>query len=108
VPTIIALREKAENIRLNELQKTFSQIPDLSDRERQAIEILTGAIVKKLLHDPILFLKKKAHRDTKQLFVDYTQQLFNLSDGNEVDSWSLTDEPADVKDETKILKNMNK
>ncbi len=108
VPTIIALREKAENIRLNELQKTFSQIPDLSDRERQAIEILTGAIVKKLLHDPILFLKKKAHRDTKQLFVDYTQQLFNISDGNEVDSWSLTDEPADVKDETKILKNMNK
>jgi glutamyl-tRNA reductase len=108
VPTIIALREKAESIRLSELQRTFSQIPDLSDKERQAIEILTGAIVKKLLHDPILFLKKKARRDTKQLFVDYTQQLFNLSDGNDVDSWSLTDEPADVKDQTKILKNMNK
>jgi glutamyl-tRNA reductase len=86
VPTIIALREKAESIRLNELQRTFSQIPDLSDRERQAIEVLTGAIVKKLLHDPILFLKKKAHRDSKQLFVDYTQQLFNLSDENGTDS----------------------
>jgi glutamyl-tRNA reductase len=86
VPTIIALREKAENIRLSELQRTFSQIPDLSDRERQAIEVLTGSIVKKLLHDPILFLKKKAHRDSKQVFVDYTQQLFNLSDGNGMDS----------------------
>ncbi len=82
VPTIIALREKAENIRCNELQRTFSQLPELSDKERQAIEVLTGSIVKKLLHDPIVFLKKKANRDSKQSFVDYTQQLFNLSDGN--------------------------
>jgi glutamyl-tRNA reductase len=86
VPTIIALREKAELIRLYELQKTFSQLPDLSDKERQAIEVLTGSIVKKLLHDPILFLKKKANRDSKRLFVDHTQQLFNLSDGNGMDS----------------------
>jgi len=86
VPTIIALREKAELIRLYELQRTFSQLPDLSDKERQAIEVLTGSIVKKLLHDPILFLKKKANRDSKQLFVDYTQQLFKLSDGNGMDS----------------------
>jgi glutamyl-tRNA reductase len=86
VPTIIALREKAELIRLYELQRTFSQLPDLSDKERQAIEVLTGSIVKKLLHDPILFLKKKANRDSKKLFVDYTQQLFKLSDGNGMES----------------------
>jgi glutamyl-tRNA reductase len=86
VPTIIAMREKAENIRLNELQRTFSQLPELSDKERQAIEMLTGSIVKKLLHDPIVFLKKKAKRESKQSFVDYTQQLFNLSDGNGMDS----------------------
>ena len=86
VPTIIAMREKAENIRLNELQRTFSQLPELSDKERQAIEVLTGSIVKKLLHDPIVFLKKKAKRESKQSFVDYTQQLFNLSDGNGMDS----------------------
>ena len=108
VPTIVALREKAETIRSHELQRTFTQLPDLSLKERHAIEVLTGSIVKKLLHDPILFLKKKANRDSKELFVDYTQQLFNLSDGNGIASSSLTDGPADAKNETKILKNINK
>ncbi len=108
VPTIIALREKAETIRASELQRTFTQLPDLSLKERHAIEVLTGSIVKKLLHDPILFLKKKADRDSKEVFVDYTQQLFNLSDGNGITSSSLTDSPVDAKNETKMLKNINK
>lgn len=108
VPTIIALREKAETIRFSELQRTFTQLPELSIKERHAIEVLTASIVKKLLHDPILFLKKKANRDSKELFVDYTQQLFNLSDGNGIASSSLTDGSADAKNETKILKNINK
>jgi glutamyl-tRNA reductase len=108
VPTIVALREKAETIRQSELQRTFSQLSYLSERERQAIEVLTGVIVKKLLHDPILFLKKKANRESKELFVDYTQQLFNLSDGNGTPASALTHDPLDVKSETKILKNINK
>lgn len=108
VPTIVALREKAETIRHNELQRTFSQLPELSSKERHAIEVLTGAIVKKLLHDPIIFLKKKANRGSKEVFVDYTQQLFNLSDGNGMVSTSLTDAQADVKSDTKILKNISK
>jgi len=108
VPTIVALREKAETICSNELQRTFSQLPCLSDKERHAIEVLTSSIVKKLLHDPILFLKKKANRDSKELFVDYTQQLFNLSGENGSASSSLTHCAADVKSETKILKHMNK
>ena len=108
VPTIIALREKAETIRRSELQRTFSQLPELSDKARQAIEVLTGSIMKKLLHDPILFLKKKAVRDSKEQFVDYTQQLFNLSDGNGSASSSLTDDLPDVKSESKIWKNIKK
>lgn len=108
VPTIVALRDKAETIRTSELQRTFTQLPELSVKERHAIEVLTGSIVKKLLHDPILFLKKKANRDSKELFVDYTQQLFNLSDGNGIASSSLTDDPVDAKNKSKILKNINK
>jgi glutamyl-tRNA reductase len=108
VPTIVALREKAETIRSSELQRTFAQLPELSDRERHAIEVLAGSIVKKLLHDPILFLKKKANRDSKAHFVDYTQQLFNLANGNGAPSSSLTDGSADAKKESKILKNINK
>jgi glutamyl-tRNA reductase len=80
----------------------------LSDKERDAITVLTGSIVKKLLHDPIVFLKKKANRDSKEIFVDHTQQLFNLSDGNGLASSSLTEAPADVKSETKTLKSIKK
>jgi glutamyl-tRNA reductase len=88
-PTIIALRKKAEVIRQNEIQKTLSRLPSLDEKERQAIEALTQSIVNKLLHDPVIFLKKKAHRDSKQLFVDFTQQLFSLNDGEAPASSSL-------------------
>lgn len=104
VPTIVALRDKAEAIRQNEIRKTLSQLPSLGERERQAIEVLTESIASKLLHDPILFLKKKAGRDSKQLFVDYTQQLFNLSDGRSPASSALTQVYANVKKENKLAK----
>jgi len=97
VPTIVALRNKAETIRCNELQKTFSHLPHLTDRDRESIELLTQSIVKKILHDPILFLKKKSERGTMQTCVDYTQQLFNLEDGGGTCSSVLTEEAADVK-----------
>jgi glutamyl-tRNA reductase len=82
VPTIIALRQKAEAIRRCQLEKTLSQLPSLDEKSRMAIEVLTESIVNKMLHDPILFLKKKSERNSQQLFVDFTQQLFNLSDSS--------------------------
>ncbi len=78
VPTIIALRRKAEEIRQTELRKTLSQLPGLGDKEKEAIGVLTESIIKKLLHDPIIFLKKKSVRDSKNMYVNFTQQLFNL------------------------------
>lgn len=107
VPTIVALREKAEEIRLNELQKTFSHLPGMEDKDRQAIEALTEAIVKKLLHDPILFLKKKSERNTKELFVDFTQQLFNLSDSAAPETSSLTDDAPEILDQG-MFRTMNR
>lgn len=78
VPTIIAIRRKAEGIRQAELRKTLSQLPELGDKEREAIGVLTESILKKLLHDPIVFLKKKSVRESKNLYVSFAQQLFNL------------------------------
>ncbi len=96
VPTIISVREKAETIRRNELRKTFSQLPDLSDREKEAIEILTQSIIKKFLHDPIVFLKKKARRNAQAVYMDFAQQLFNLTDGNGVDTAPIDSENTDA------------
>ncbi|HOV86639.1 MAG TPA: glutamyl-tRNA reductase [Syntrophobacteraceae bacterium] len=108
VPTIVGLREKADAIRRQELLRTLSHLPHLTEKDRKAIDVLTQSIVKKLLHDPIMFLKKKAHRGSKQLFTDCTQQLFNLTNGCKPDSSALTDEVSSVKNENKILKNLEK
>jgi glutamyl-tRNA reductase len=107
VPTIVSVREKAETIRRNELRKTFSQLPDLSDREKEAIEVLTKSILKKFLHDPIVFLKKKAQRNAQAVYMDFTQQLFNLTDGNGVDTAPVDSEGEDAEDRT-LLKTAKK
>ena len=53
VPTIRALRERAEAIRQAEIERTLAKLPDLSPRQQEAIQALSAAIVNKLLHQPI-------------------------------------------------------
>jgi len=57
VPTIRALRERAEAIRAAELQRTLAKLPGLSPAEQEAIGALSAAIINKLLHQPIARLK---------------------------------------------------
>ena len=83
VPTIIALREKIEEIRQAELKKTFASLGWASEEDRAAIDRLTEALVKKILHDPTLFLKQSEHEDKKSLHVDITRRLFNLDERND-------------------------
>lgn len=77
VPTIVALREKAEAIRRAELEKTFNNLKDLSPRQREALESLTGAIVNKLLHGPITRLKNQNQR-SETFYVEAARRLFDL------------------------------
>ena len=84
VPTVIALREKVEEIRRAELKKTFSALRLTSEQDRAAIERLTAALVKKILHDPTVFLKESGHKDKKPLYLDITRKLFNLDERNEL------------------------
>ncbi|OEU46525.1 MAG: glutamyl-tRNA reductase [Desulfobacterales bacterium C00003060] len=83
VPTIVALREKTEEIRQAELKKTFASLTSASEQDRAAIERLTAALVKKILHDPTLFLKQiGGYKDKNSLYVDITRRLFNLDERN--------------------------
>ncbi|RUM88922.1 MAG: glutamyl-tRNA reductase [Thermodesulfatator sp.] len=61
-PTIKALKEKAEEIRRRELARTLPRLRNLSPEEREALEVMTEALVQKLLHAPILYLKTGYHR----------------------------------------------
>ena len=78
IPTITALRDRAEDIRQAELAKTFGHLPNLSVEERRRIDALTSAIVKKLLHQPIMSLKDAQSQPDR---VDAIRELFALHSG---------------------------
>ncbi|MEN9934285.1 MAG: hypothetical protein RLZZ387_864 [Chloroflexota bacterium] len=75
VPTIRALRERAEEIRLSELQRTLARCPELSEREREAVHALSAAIVNKLLHLPITTIKSPGSNTE---LIQAARELFKL------------------------------
>lgn len=58
VPTISALRQRAEDIRQTELQKTLRRLGSLDERQQQLVQAMSVAIVNTLLHEPIASLRK--------------------------------------------------
>jgi len=83
VPTIVALQDKCEKIRQIELKKTLSSLDGLSDSQKKDVESLTLSITRKILNNPILFLKRKQDRDSQNLYLDVTRKLFDLDSNNE-------------------------
>jgi glutamyl-tRNA reductase len=82
VPTIVSLREKAEHIRHAEIKKSRSALGSLTPAQVEAIETLTVSLSEKIINDPILVLKKLAHRDTRDTYVDMARRLFKLDQEN--------------------------
>jgi len=44
---------------------------------------LALSITKKVLNDPIIFLKSKENRSSRNLYLDIARRLFNLDSNNE-------------------------
>lgn len=80
VPTIAALRKKAEEVRRLEMEHYSGRL-NLGPRERNAVEALTQAIVNKLLHTPTVRLKAQASDGARGQYVDVVKELFDLGDG---------------------------
>lgn len=78
VPTIVSLRQRLEAIRLKETAKTLRRLRHLNPGERERIEALTGAIVKKILHNPLTRLRLHSG---DQHYLAMTRDLFRLDDG---------------------------
>jgi glutamyl-tRNA reductase len=75
VPTITALEDAVEQARQRELAKTLRRMPSFDDEQREALEALTKALVKKVLHQPITRLK--LHGDDKE-YIALGRELFGL------------------------------
>ncbi|HEX2023388.1 MAG TPA: glutamyl-tRNA reductase [Acidimicrobiales bacterium] len=59
-PTVTALRQHAEALRAGELERHRTRLSGLDEREQEAVDALTKAIVAKLLHEPTVRLKDAA------------------------------------------------
>lgn len=58
VPTIVALRQKADEIKLEELEKLRGRLPSLEEEKMKAVEYMAAAIINKLIHPPTVALKE--------------------------------------------------
>ncbi len=79
VPTIVALKERFEEIRQKELEKSLStSLKELSEKERQALEELTSSMINKILHAPLARLRTQPEK--KSIYVEALKRFFNLDE----------------------------
>ena len=77
-PLIMAMMDKAEKIRCSQLNRTVKKLPPLSDEERYSLEMMTKAIVAKILKDPIHNLKVNGHSNRD--YAEMVKELFQLNE----------------------------
>ena len=82
LPIIADIHQQAEAIRTAELERTLRRMPDLTDMERERIEALTQALVRKLLDHPTRRLRVEATTHRAPEYAALARTLFNLSDEN--------------------------
>lgn len=60
VPTVAAVRQKADRIAQEELERTLKGLKSVADEDRARLEKMVQAIVAKILHEPIQQVKEAA------------------------------------------------
>lgn len=60
VPVIASLTQKAESIRVAELERLFARTPELTEREKMLVTGMSMTVVSKLLHSVIVKIREKA------------------------------------------------
>ena len=88
VPTILALREQAEEIRRREVAKTLALMKNSSEEDRRLLDALATSIINKILHHPISTLKRQEERGHGKTYTEVMRKMFHLESAEE-------EEPAD-------------
>jgi len=78
VPVIQHLQEKAEAVRQREISRSHKVLESLNDEQQKALDILTRSIVQKILHDPIVCIKKGAKEKNNEMILDAACRLFGI------------------------------
>lgn len=80
VPTIVEIRKKAENIRMQEIEKTLKKVSYLSEDDKKLLRQMSSSIVNKILHKPTIKLKQKTQSEDGHVYLKAIRHLFHLDD----------------------------
>jgi glutamyl-tRNA reductase len=83
VPTVAAIRAKAEQVRSAELEKALKRLGGLSEKELKTVDALTTSIVSKMLHGPTARLKLVAGEKDGYSYVEAARFLYGLDSNPE-------------------------
>jgi glutamyl-tRNA reductase len=73
-PLIRALMSRAEDIRRSHFERTKKKLPQLSEEEQYNLEMMTKAIVNKILKDPVQYLKANGSKN----YAEMIKEIFHL------------------------------
>jgi glutamyl-tRNA reductase len=77
-PLVVFLRERAEAIRLAELDRHSSKLASLDSEQRAAVEAVTRGVLAKLLHQPTASIKDAAGTARGERLAEALRALFDL------------------------------
>ena len=75
-PVVAALMKKAEEIRRSHLNRTLKKLPPLSEDEQYNLEMMTRAIIAKILKEPLHSLKANGRHNLG--YAEMVRELFRL------------------------------
>jgi glutamyl-tRNA reductase len=78
VPTISALRQRGNEIARQVVAENQGKWQSLSEADRERIDVMAQAIVKRLLHQPILRLKAEDAEQSTYAYVQALRELFGI------------------------------
>jgi glutamyl-tRNA reductase len=83
VPTVTALRERADEIVERVLAENEARWEELSEGDRERIHAMARSIAGRLLHEPTLRLKRSAGSEDAYLYISALRELFALDSATE-------------------------
>ena len=79
-PTIRRLKQRADQIKSDELQRLLNKLADCDPKIQKELERSFDRLVNKLLHPPLESLRDEAEQGTPQGLIDALVRLFQLKD----------------------------
>jgi glutamyl-tRNA reductase len=77
-PTIVALRNRVDDMKRAEVDKVLARLPHLSPQDRELVESLASSIVNKLIHRTMVTLKAEVNSSSGPAFVEAARRFFSL------------------------------